>query len=241
MRNNFSLHVVQIILKLSVSVIFLVPAFDSMAQEADYYRMEIGCGAGMWNYFGDFNGKMLKGFQPKGSVMLKYLPDEHMAFKLDLSVGKMKSDYNRSDNYFPLEQYSFSSTVYDVSFMYEYNFWRHGMSGDYRHLYRLVPYIALGIGFSYVNGNKTELLEKEKYNCTSFNFPVGIGVKYKIGERLNCGLEYLYHLTSSDKFDGYEDPYGIKSSGLFKNTDSFGELKLYITYSFMAKCRQCNN
>lgn len=224
-----------------ISFILLIQTTVCVGQEADYYRMEVGGGVGMWNYFGDFNGKMFKGFQPKGSAMVKYLPDEHMAFKFDLSVGKIKGDYSILNNYFPIELYSFSSTIYDASFMYEYNFWRHGMSGDYRHLYRLVPYLTIGIGFSYANGKKTDVLIDEKYNSSSFNIPIGIGAKYKLAERLNFGLEYIYHLTSSDKLDGYDDPYGIKSSGIFKNTDSFGELKLYITYSFMAKCRQCNN
>ena len=45
----------------------------------------------------------------------------------------------------------------------------------------------------------------------------------------------------SDELDGRKDPYGIKSSGLFKNTDCYTMLQVTLTYSFMAKCRTCHN
>ena len=51
----------------------------------------------------------------------------------------------------------------------------------------------------------------------------------------------LMHFSTSDKLDGVVDPYGIKSTGLFKNRDCFSALQLTLTYSFMAKCKTCNN
>ncbi len=45
----------------------------------------------------------------------------------------------------------------------------------------------------------------------------------------------------SDKLDGVEDPYGIKSNGMFKNTDCYSTLRLSVTYDIMAKCKTCNN
>ena len=73
------------------------------------------------------------------------------------------------------------------------------------------------------------------------NVPLGLGVKYKLGERLNLGVEWRVHFSLSDKLDGMADPYGIRSSGLFKNTDCYSALQLTLTYSFMSKCRTCNN
>ena len=68
----------------------------------------------------------------------------------------------------------------------------------------------------------------------------GVGLKYKIGERLNAGLEWAMHFSLSDKLDGVKNPYGISSSGLFKNTDCYSSLLFTITYSFMPKCTTCN-
>ena len=73
------------------------------------------------------------------------------------------------------------------------------------------------------------------------NVPIGIGVKYKVAPRLNVGLEWAVHFSLSDGLDGVADPYGIPSSGLFKNTDCYSALQLSLTYSFMPKCRTCHN
>ena len=62
-----------------------------------------------------------------------------------------------------------------------------------------------------------------------------------MGDRTNLTVEWALHLSLSDKLDGSEDPYGIKSSGLFKNTDCYSLLRVSFTYSFMAKCRTCHN
>ena len=58
---------------------------------------------------------------------------------------------------------------------------------------------------------------------------------------MNLGVEWGVHFTLSDKLDGSQDPYGIKSSGAFKNTDCYSALQVTLTYSFMAKCRTCHN
>lgn len=214
----------------------VLPVLYAKAQEADYYRMEIGGGLGLWNYLGDFNGNILKGFQPQITAMWKYLPNERMAIKTELSYGKVKGDTKNVTSYLPEEwrNYSFNSTLYDFNVMFEYNFWKHGMNGDYRHLHRLVPYIAIGLGGTFIHNDHVG-------NKAALSFPLGIGAKYKLAERLNLGAEWLVHFTTSDYIDGAKDPLSIKSSGIFKNTDGFGQLKIYITYSFMAKCRQCNN
>jgi hypothetical protein len=47
-------------------------------------------------------------------------------------------------------------------------------------------------------------------------------------------------LTLSDKLDGSKDPYGIKSSGLFKNTDCYSVLQIGLSYDLWKKCKTCN-
>ena len=40
--------------------------------------------------------------------------------------------------------------------------------------------------------------------------------------------------------DGLQDPYGIKSSGIFKNTDCYAALRASVSYDLWAKCRTCH-
>ena len=61
-----------------------------------------------------------------------------------------------------------------------------------------------------------------------------------MAERVNVGVEWTMHFSLSDKLDGVADPYGIESSGLFKNTDCYSALLVTLSYSFSAKCRTCN-
>ena len=73
------------------------------------------------------------------------------------------------------------------------------------------------------------------------NLPIGAGIKYKIGNRLNLTAEWAMRFTLSDKLDGSKDPLGIKSSGLFKNTDGYSVLQIALTYDLWEKCKTCNN
>ena len=78
-------------------------------------------------------------------------------------------------------------------------------------------------------------------NVFTANLPVGVGMKYKLGERMNLNIDWTMHFTMSDKLDGAVDPYNIKSSGIFKNNDCYSVLQVSITYSFKEKCRVCHN
>ena len=120
----------------------------------------------------------------------------------------------------------------DAGARFEYNFWPYGTGREYRGAKRLTPYIAPGLGLTYHGGPKKGV---------AFNLPIGAGIKYKIGERLNLAVEWRIHFTLSDKLDGMTDPYGIKSSGIFKNTDCFSILQATLTYDLWAKCKTCNN
>ena len=126
----------------------------------------------------------------------------------------------------------FSNSLTDLCLTYEYNFWPYGTGLEYRGAKRLTPFIALGLGVTYV--------KPEEGSVFTANLPLGVGVKYKLGKRINLGVEWTMHFTLSDKLDGVADPYTIKSSGLFKNTDCYSALKLTLTYSFLPKCIICN-
>ena len=74
----------------------------------------------------------------------------------------------------------------------------------------------------------------------ALTLPLGLGVKYKIGDRVNIGLEWAIDFTTNDWLDGVKDPYQVESSGMFKNTDCFSRLQLSISYSFSPRCVTCN-
>ena len=219
-----------------VTLLMLCATLTASAQQDDEYLMEIGGGVGMVSYQGDFNGKITSGMQPAGAIVWRRLLNPYMGFRVTGMLGKLKGDATRVETYYPDETtraYSFDRSLTDVSVTYEYNFWPYGTGRDYRGAKRLTPFIFGGIGATYVSGG-----EKKVFTA---NVPIGLGIKYKLKERLNVGLEWSMHFSLSDELDGMADPYGIKSSGAFKNTDCYSGLMLTLTYSFKSKCRTCNN
>ena len=219
-----------------VTLLMLCATLTASAQQDDEYLMEIGGGVGMVSYQGDFNGKITSGMQPAGAIVWRRLLNPYMGFRVTGMMGKLKGDATRVETYYPDETtraYSFDRSFTDVSVTYEYNFWPSGTGRDYRGAKRLTPFVFGGIGATYVSGG-----EKKVFTA---NVPIGLGIKYKLKERLNVGLEWSMHFSLSDELDGIADPYGIKSSGAFKNTDCYSGLMLTLTYSFKSKCRTCNN
>lgn len=219
-------------------VISLACAMPSMClAQSDYqYRMEIGAGVGVVTYQGDLGGSLIKNMQPMASVVLRRVFNPYMALKFSAAYGKLKGSSADSNTYYPdyaASQYRFNKTLVDAGVTYEYNFWPYGTGQDYRGAKRFTPFIFAGLGATYAGG--------EGNSAFTANVPIGLGVKYKAGKRLNVALEWAEHFSMSDKLDGVKDPYGIKSSGLFKNTDCYSAIQLTLTYSFMPKCRTCHN
>ena len=217
-------------------ILLMAAVLGIKAQDDPEYKMEIGGGVGLVNYLGDYNGNLLKNMQPMGTVLAKYRPNPWMAWTFSIGYGKLKGDISGAETWMPeteKKQKSFNNGLVDGGVRFEYNFWAYGTGREYRGAKPWAPFLTLGVGISHASLTDG--------SATDFNLPFGAGVKYKIGERLNLTGEWRIHFTGSDRLDGVEDPHGIKSSGLFKNTDCYSVLQLSLTYDIWAKCKTCNN
>ena len=208
------------------------------AQDDPEYRMEIGGGAGVMTYLGDFNGSLLKNIQPTFGAVAKYKLNPRMDWALNIGFGKLKGRSKDDKSWFSPEiaqtPVEFSTTVVDVSVRFEYNFWPFGTGREYLGAKPLTPFIALGAGFVIAKPDNGD-------QAGGIQVPIGAGVKYKLKPRLNLAAEWMIHFTGTDKLDGVQDPYGIKSNGLFKNTDCFSMIYVTLTYDIWARCKTCHN
>ncbi len=204
------------------------------AQTEPEYRMEVGAGAGLLTYLGDFNGNITKNMQPMFSLLAKYRLDPRKAIAMNVSYGTLKGSAKYESSYYPGvdKVYDFKNNVLDVGLRFEYNFWPYGTGQEYRGAKKVTPYIYIGMGMTACKAGTTEV---------GVNLPLGGGVKYKVANRVNMALEWTIHFTTNDRLDGIADPYGIKSSGPFKNTDCYSHLRLSLTYDLWAKCKTCHN
>lgn len=220
-------------------IVIMLTTVAAQAQTDPEFRAEIGAGAGLMAYVGDFNSSLTKNMQPMGLLLGRYRFNPRMGLALNIGYGKLKGSSEGLATWYPgiseegAATVEFNNSAVDVGLRFEYNFWPYGTGREYRGAKRLVPYIAVGLGATYVSGDGS--------NVFTANVPMGVGVKYKIADRLNLGLEWAMSFTLNDKLDGVADPYGIKSSGAFKNTDCYNVIRLSVTYDIMAKCKTCNN
>ncbi len=221
---------------LLTAVLFAAAAGEVSAQTDPEYRAEVGAGAGLMAYQGDFNGSLTRQMQPWWAVVGKYRFNPYAALSLNICSGTLKGSSTNEKTWYPEindAPVSFSTSVVDVGIRFEYNFWPYGTGREYRGAKRLTPYIVIGLGGTFA--------KPQGGSVFAMNLPIGIGMKYKVATRLNLSLEWVMHFSGSDKLDGVADPYGIKSSGLFKNTDCYSGLQVSLTYDIMAKCRTCHN
>ncbi len=218
-----------------ISILLLLASVSVNAQSEPEYRAEIGGGLGMTAYQGDFNGSLTKNMQPMFSLVARYKWNPRMAMAFNVGFGKLKGSSADAETWYPdfqAETYEFSNTMVDAGLRFEYNFWPYGTGREYFGAKPLTPYITFGLGMTYADADGSAF---------AATLPIGVGVKYKVASRVNLGLEWTMQFTGSDKLDGVEDPYGIKSSGIFKNTDCYSHLRLSVTYDLWAKCRTCHN
>lgn len=218
-----------------LAALFLALFIPKEMRAQEDYRFEIGAGAGMTGYLGDANtANLLKNPSWDAELLFRYLMTPRLAFKTNFFIGGLRGNSAQMTNVFPDgATYKFSTTFYELSELFEFNFFNYGMGESYRKLKRITPYITAGLGLTaWSVGGK---------GGVAFTIPMGIGVKYKPALRWNLGLEFLMKKTFTDRLDGpqLKDPIGIKS-GFMKNTDWYSTLSFTVTYEFSQRCAVCN-
>lgn len=208
---------------------------------AQEYKYEIGGMAGTSFYMGDANKTKL--YQKPGlsaGAVFRYNRNFRWAYKFNLAMGSVSGDTKNSGNVFPHNEHaSFKRTFYDVGGQIEYNFFNYSDKYPYLGTKKISPYVFTGIGLTLASGDNF---------FAGLNLPLGVGVKYKLRDRLNIGFEFSVRKLFGDDFDkpnndnnlSLEDPYHIKSSFL-KNKDWYCLTMISITWDFGLRTRSCLN
>jgi len=227
-------------LSLKALIIMLI-CFTGTTAVAQEYKYEIGGMLGLSMYMGDANQTaLLKGFNPAGGLVFRRNFNFRWALKTDLLMGRITGDTKNTENVFPNHsQASFSRSFFELGGQIEFNFLPYSDKFAYLNTSRIAPYLLTGLGITAAPG-KTGTFG-------SVHFPLGAGVKYKIRNRINLGLEYAVHKLFSDSFDAPDtegfnlnNPYRIQS-GIFKNKDWYNSLLFSVTWDFGPNNRKCTN
>jgi opacity protein-like surface antigen len=209
--------------------------------QAQEYKFEIGGMTGGTFYMGDLNKNTLfREIHPAFGGVFRYNTNFRWAFKANLMWGQVSGSTSGVENVFPTNaQMSFNRNLFELGGQMEFNFFPYSDKYGYSNTQRFTPYVLLGLGVTLAPGNRQRF--------TGLNLPVGVGVKYKIKNRINLGCEFSVRKLFGDNFDVTDDnnalldnPYRISSSFL-KNKDWYSFLLLSVTWDFGLRCIPCIN
>ena len=195
-------------------------AFTPSAQAQDdvVYRMEIGGALGIGSTVTDVNPRMAV----KTQMLYSRVSGNTQGLKGFLPANGTQASAERLN-------FTAKGNFYDLSGIYELHFLPYGYERGYQGYSRLVPFIQMGLGLVYAQESKALALQ----------VPLGLGLKYKAGRRLNIALEWQMHFSTGDELDKLNAPLTIPSSG-FKNKDHYGMTMLTLTYDISPLCPTCN-
>ncbi len=218
----------------TAAAVLLLCICGMKAQSAPY-KFDFGVQLGTSGYIGEANGSNIfnePGFDAE--ISARYIGDARWALRAVLSTLGIKGSTEGLENVLPDNAaYSFSSQVYDLGFRGEFNFLPYGIGETYKRLHRWTPYLTLGFGVALAStGGKT-------YFAPSL--PMGVGLKFKLRQRLNLGVEFTLTKAFNDHFDSADlaELNKIKVE-FYKNTDWYSRLTIGISYEFGERCETCH-
>lgn len=208
------------------------------AGQDDGYLVELGLGGGGSFYMGDANSRLYYNTNGVFSVIARYNVNSRFSLKADLAAAGISGSTENSYGVLPGDELSFSRTLYDFGVQMEWGFCGYGIEG-WNGTHRLAPYGLLGVGLTFA--------PQPAENDFAANFPVGLGIRYKLSERVNLGLEWSMRFSTTDRLDvtqtygtSLQDPFMIKGKGL-KNKDSYSFTMLYVTFDVFKRPCNCND
>jgi opacity protein-like surface antigen len=200
-------------------------------QSLDQYRGELGVTGGTSFYLGDANpSKLFYGSGSAFGIMGRYNLNPRYSLKLCLMNAEVSGNTADFPNKFPEGQNaSFSRNFWDLGLDLEFNFLDYGLPKYDRENSWFSPYIFLGGGITSYQDQVNDLSQ------LTFNFPFGLGVKFKVFSNVNAGFEWSLHNLFIDDFDVVDknsellnNPYGVKNN-TSKNNDKYSIANVFIT------------
>jgi hypothetical protein len=183
---------------------FILGAFANNAQELDHH-MEVGVQAGMLSYTGDLSSGANINFRGPavGAFYRHNYKNNITVFRLNLLVGQLTGSESSSGDPLPEDQNrGFSTMVTEISGIFEYNFFDFRSTTSHQQ-YPICPYLFGGLGFGTVFTDDSPAF---------LVIPLGAGVKFRVGDKLNMGVEVGARKSFTDKIDGVDNDSDFNSS-----------------------------
>ena len=206
-------------------IIFSVLIFTCAIVKSQHKQIErvheIGFGAGGLNYTGDLAENLkLRYTKPAVNVFYRYnFKNEVSVIRTNIRVGRLGVDEAKSSEALRRFRSSkFDGTLLELSLLYEYDFF------DFRDIdnkYYMSPFLYGGLGAnSFISSPGVPFF---------IGIPFGAGVKFRLHEGWNLGLELGASKNFTDSLDNQEDE---KIYGTSILTDWHYQAGINLSYTF---------
>ena len=222
---------------LTYIMIFTMTSFSALAarEQNDSYRFDFGVKCGMSGYSGDLCSNFFKQPGVTAGVKADYLFNSRYSAGANLSISTLSGKLSEGTFLAQSAPRQFKSTVYGFDGRFNFNFLSYGKSeAAYRRLSNWSPYLTVGAGIIAAHSNTA--------TSVSPTIPMGVGVKYRVADRLNLAAEFVVTKTFTDRLDdvNLDDPLTIDSA-FAKNTDWMSGLTIALSYEIGARCTTCHH
>lgn len=224
----------------SVVLLLCLGSFTVQAQE---YKYEYGVQVGIGSYLGDANPSIP--FTPLGAEVAaswRYNANFRSAFSAHVGYVLLPFNTMVTENAFPVQsgdKHKGVSHLLHVQLLAEYNFVHYSDKFRYLNTRRLAPFISGGIDLGVAPFAETFVFAP--------GLTLGVGMKYKIQNRLNLvvnlqGFHYFSDAldTPSNDLGWLDNPYRIPHQ-FVKGGDGRMALTVGLTYEFGMRRSTCQN
>lgn len=234
---------IPVIIRMIYKLALLFAVFSTMFTiKTEAQVWELGFQVGGAGYMGDLNPtNPLKISGHSAGLFVRANLDPNWGLSLNYTNGSIAARDSKSSNIqFQKRNLSFSNNLNELSLLVDFNFFDYFAGGGFR---SFSPYLYTGIAgvifnpTTEYNGVKYELplyqTETKAYKTYALALPLGIGVKYRVGENWslvgNIGYRTAYTDYLDDVSGNYPDPADYSNDPSIKSiqialSDRSGEL-----------------
>ena len=199
-------------------VILCLTAINAKAQ--DRFYGEIGVTGGCGFVLGHTNNFLFQYSQPLGGMYAKYKANGRWEARLQVDGGTLGYAENKKTGYLGLQALG------------EFNFFNYGVKKWEDGYSWFSPSLVAGLGII-----AYDISGKPKFTAT---LPMGLGLKFKLNNRVNVGAYWMVSKVFSDKLDGASNPNG-EYGKFWNNQDWYSTAQIYLSFNFYKICAPCHN
>ncbi len=212
-----------------LTVLFFI---TPLALSQELYVAEVGFHGGTSYFLGDVESAFYD-VQPDFGVQFQYLIDKRMSIQADYHHTFIYGDYKMRVDSIGDPYVNLSQHINALDLVFAFNFLDYGKLEYLLNSSNHSFYLYAGLG----------LMHLHKNNSVHLSFPIGIGYKVKLTERMHFNAQWTHRLMFADNIEGdvrLDDPLQLNGTNFFNN-DHLGSISVGISVSLLRRKCQCQN